>query len=125
MGWKWYRLPLHPSRRDEKPYRALFLPSIHEEGQSPEWTVAADGTERVCSMDYMEREGLLPPFDTSMDAAMQLVERMRERGWYFALSDETAGYHCAFYKDLETIIFAKDPSPARAVCLAFVAARNS
>lgn len=65
-GWVWYRLP--PFNRDRQ-YRCLFLPAVHEyPDQSPQWTVRADGTERICNWNYMEREGHVPDYLNDLNA---------------------------------------------------------
>jgi hypothetical protein len=66
-GWKWYRIPKRPyeSRR----YRALFLPSVHEyEGQSEAWLEKADGSESVCNIEFMAREGHVPDYPNDLNA---------------------------------------------------------
>lgn len=66
-GWVWYRLP-NPQKRDRE-YRMLDHPTVHEyEGQSPEWLVRADGTERICNFKFMEENGYLPDFTRDLTA---------------------------------------------------------
>ena len=72
-GWVWYRIP-NSEKYSRGAMRALFLPAVHEyEGQSEAWLIRADGTERICNMDYMEREGHLPDYLNDLNA-MQYVE---------------------------------------------------
>jgi hypothetical protein len=55
-GWVWYKLP--PRKDETRAYRCLFLPALHEfDGQSLQWLVRADGSERICNFEYMKREG--------------------------------------------------------------------
>ena len=73
-GWVWYRLP-NPSGRDRE-YRMLAHPSIHEyDGQSPYWLVRADGTERVCNMEYMEINGYMPDYLKDRNAIVEAIKQ--------------------------------------------------
>ena len=77
-GWVWYRTPHIPS--DGPQHRTLAHPEIHEyPGQSACWLVRADGTERQCNMEYMEREGYLPrlTLDEMHAAALTLPQYLR------------------------------------------------
>lgn len=66
-GWVWYRIPKLPGNSRE--YRALFHPAIHEyPDQIDEWKVRADGTERICNMEYMAREGHVPDYPNDLNA---------------------------------------------------------
>ena len=80
-GWVWYRIPKLPSETRE--HRALFHPSMHEyEGQSEQWKVRADGTERVCNMEYMEREGYVPKITLDeMHQAVLTLNRENQLRW--------------------------------------------
>ena len=70
-GWIWYRIPKDPLNKDRE-YRMLAHPSIHEyDGQSKEWIVRADGTERICNIEFMNSNGYLPSLDmNSMHSAL-------------------------------------------------------
>lgn len=89
-GWAWYRIP--PHNRD-KPMRGLFHPQILEyPEQAPEWCVRADGSERICNMDYMEREGHVPNYPSDLNAVHEAVKKLT-REQYDA--DEGFSYHLA------------------------------
>lgn len=74
-GWVWYRIP-NP-RREDRVYRMLAHPEIHEyPDQSREWLVRADGTESICSWEYMEREGHVPDYLHDLNAMHEAEERL-------------------------------------------------
>jgi hypothetical protein len=74
-GWKWYR---HPSANSLKHphYRFLALPAAHEFEQSPHWMVAADMTEKPCSIEYMEKEFHLPNWPEDLNAVHELEKTL-------------------------------------------------
>lgn len=77
MGWVWYRIP--PLPLDSRRLRCLFLPAIHEcEGQDPRWLVRADGSERICNIDYMAREGNIPDFPNDLNACAEFEKTLTE-----------------------------------------------
>jgi hypothetical protein len=65
-GAVWYRHPV--GRSDNRVYRFIAFPAIQELEQSPEWMVRADGTERLCSIDYMAREFYIPDYPNDLNA---------------------------------------------------------
>ena len=73
-GWQWYRIPGHPG--EIRTYRCLFLPAIHEIDQVPVWMVKADGTEAICNMAYMQKEGLLPDYLHDLNAMHEIEVRL-------------------------------------------------
>ena len=92
-GWVWYRLPIR--RSDNRVYRCLFLPAIHEyDGQSKEWLVRADGTERICNITYMAREGYVPNYLHDLNAILAVV-REKIEGHY--------KLECAFLAHLDAM----------------------
>lgn len=81
-GWVWYRLP---SVSEGRRYKCLFLPGLHEyEGQSPEWLVRADGSESICNMEFMSREGLVQDYRNDLNAMHEAEKRLGDiqRGQY-------------------------------------------
>lgn len=82
-GWVWYRLPIQ--RSDNRVYRCLFLPALHEyDGQSKAWLVRADGTERICNMEYMALEGRVPDYLDDLNAMHEAEKLLTEKQqvWY-------------------------------------------
>jgi hypothetical protein len=78
-GWQWYRIP-NSENYSRGPLRCLFLPAIHEyEGQSPAWLVKADGTERICNMSYMERDGHVADYLHDLNAMHDAESRLHGR----------------------------------------------
>lgn len=72
QGWVWYRIP--NAGTDARKYRCLFLPAVHEtDGQLPAWLVRADMTERICNLEYLWREGLVPNFPGDLNAMHQAI----------------------------------------------------
>jgi len=65
-GWVWYRHPV--SNKSDRSYRFIALPAVQEFEQSPMWMVRADGTERLCAIDYMVREFHLPDYLNDLNA---------------------------------------------------------
>ncbi len=88
-GFVWYRLP---QRKDERSYRMLAHPLIHEyDGQIPEWLVRADGTERICNLEYMWREGLVPDYPKNANDMLEAVKLISNRGWRCVANSGTDG----------------------------------
>lgn len=79
-GWVWYRIP--NSRLNDRIYRCLFLPAIHEyEGQSPVWLVRADGSERICNAEFMYREAHLPNYCNDLNAMHEAESALEGYRW--------------------------------------------
>jgi len=73
-GYVWYRVPRNQFEKERR-YRFLAHPLIHEyEDQSPLWLERADGTERTCNMEFMEKEGHLPDYPSDLNT-MHEAER--------------------------------------------------
>ena len=89
-GWIWYRIPKMPGNTRE--HRALFHPDILEYLDQAEcWKVRADGTERDCNMEYMEREGYLPKLNLDeMHEAEETLNLNQRDIYYDHLSDISA-----------------------------------
>lgn len=74
-GWVWYRVP--KGRLNDRIYRCLFHPAIHEcDSQAEAWLVRADGTEKPCNMAYMVKEGLIPNYPQSLDACEEFEKTL-------------------------------------------------
>jgi hypothetical protein len=83
-GWVWYRIP--KSQYATREHRGLFHPKILEyPEQSERWKIRADGTERICNMEYMEREGYVPKINLDeMHEAEEMLDSS-QLGRYMAL----------------------------------------
>lgn len=104
-GWVWYRTPRVAYETCE--HRCLFLPKIHEyEGQSAAWLIRADGTERICNMAYMEREGHLPNYLEDANAACWAAAELGKQGWFCVANMGRSGsWECFFTKrDTDDVI---------------------
>lgn len=67
-GWVWYKIP------NAFTHRCLFLPALHEyEGQSEAWLHRADGSEKPCNFEYMQREGHVPKYTKDLNAMRDAV----------------------------------------------------
>lgn len=76
-GAVWYRHPV--SRIDNRVYKFLAWPGVQEyEGQSEQWKVKSDGTERMCSMDYMAREFFIPDYLNDLNAMHEAESKLNE-----------------------------------------------
>jgi hypothetical protein len=74
-GFVWYRIP--KDRLTDRRYRFLALPAIQEyEGQSEIWKERADGSERLSNMDFMEKNGYLPRYDSDLNAMRDAEEQL-------------------------------------------------
>lgn len=99
-GFRWYRMPKHPS--DSRRYRTLFLPLVHEyEGQSPEWLEKADGSESCANWEYMRKEGYVPDYLNDLNVVRTLEVRLSPA--------EFAEYK---HELMTVIIGAEVPNPA-------------
>lgn len=120
-GWVWYRSPCSKFNGDRK-YRFLALPLTHEyQWQDPVWMVRADGTERICTVSFMERDFHLPNFHKSANDCLDICESLAADGWRCELNMGTDSiWGCIFLN-------AKDESEqhygaGRTMQLAFVEA---
>jgi hypothetical protein len=78
-GYVWYRIPKNQFEQERR-YRFLAHPLVHEyEDQSPLWLERADGTEHICNMQFMEKEGHLPDYVFDLNA-MHEAEKLLTQG---------------------------------------------
>lgn len=99
LGWKWYRLPKMPS--DDRIYRCLFLPAIHEyEGQSEQWLVKADGTERLCNLEFMWKTGCVSDYPNDLNACHEMEKFLDPAPGRFS-------FWCEYWEQLETVTGAR------------------
>lgn len=130
LGWKWYRVP---TVRGTKEHRCLFLPVVHEyEGQDPRWLVKADGNERICNMDFMEREGLVLDYPNDAHAALDLTVALAKEGWRSLLNNGLDGsWECVIscrndplergcLIPTEDDFYGAGPTLPKAICEAFL-----
>lgn len=108
MGCKWlkagkYRIP-------------TFDPVIDPGCYSPE--EFADGSEPIGSLHHAN----IPNYPTDLNAAFTLVEKLREEGWRFMLDNIADNWEAEFFRRTPRDSRVKiEASPARAICLAFLA----
>lgn len=109
FGWRWRK-----SSKSGK--RCLFLPTGW-----PDWfTTPANGNEPIVSDIESVLSGILPHYSTTGDGMLAVIERMRERGWFFRLADAAKidGYFCLFYEPDESNGEAEAETALEAVCRA-------
>jgi hypothetical protein len=78
-GWQWYRIPQAPIHGPRK-YRCLFLPTVHEIDQSPQWMEKADMSESVCNWQYMQKEGLVHNYYEDLNAIHEAEKTLSTGG---------------------------------------------
>jgi hypothetical protein len=73
-GYKWYRLP-RPSR-EPREYRCLLHPTSFTAFDLTPYE-ESDGTERICNIDFMEREGGVADYPNDLNAMHDAYEFLK------------------------------------------------
>lgn len=64
-------------------------------------------------------------FSTDIAAAFQVVEKMREEGWLFSLSNDGTEWSCQFSKPMGAEVRTSGGNAATVICLAALEAKGA
>lgn len=82
------------------------------------WTVQTDKHEPFGVKDGSDF--IVPFFESDMNAAMQLCDRMREEGWIIDIHSSQVNWGVEVWRGGGQMHTTGDPSLARAICLVFL-----